>query len=218
MHPKPTTSWLELILHPFGCWDKPQALGLTWLPTAWTQGKPHLPPYSILCSSTWRLHPNGFFSWDSQGGFPKLSRFGLPRLWAFITFRPELGSGQGFNQSCISPWKISNAMSHSCCRRRGRVNSRLLMVESQITSLTPNPSFAHNLGYICPNDSCKAIFDIYTSIPFQWYKEHPNARCFDPWTWALSFRESRETPTSHFRECGLHLHTYPKVGLWQKNS
>jgi hypothetical protein len=87
-----------------------------------------------------------FFSRDSQGGVPKLSRFGLPGLWAFITSRPELGSGRGLNQSCSSPWDLSNAMSHSRCRRRKEVDSRLLVVGSQTASLTPGPSFAHNLG------------------------------------------------------------------------
>ncbi len=143
-------------------------------------GSHHLPPYSILCSSARRLHPNGSFSQDSQGGVPKLSRFGLPGLWAFITSRPNLGSGRGLNQTCSSCREFYNAMSHSCCKRREEVDSRLLVVGSQTANLTPGPSFAHNLGCRCPNGSCEAIFDIYTSRPFQWYKEHPNARCFDP--------------------------------------
>jgi hypothetical protein len=46
-------------------------------------GSHHLPPYSILCNSQWRLHPNGTNSWDSRNGVPKLSRldsrnFGRP--------------------------------------------------------------------------------------------------------------------------------------------
>jgi len=32
------------------------------------------PPYSIICDAPSRLHPNGFFSRDSQVGVPKLSR------------------------------------------------------------------------------------------------------------------------------------------------
>jgi hypothetical protein len=52
------------------------------------------------------------------------------------------------------------------------------MVRSQIASLTPGPSFAHNLGCRCPNDQCEGILDIYTSRPFQWHQKHPNARCF----------------------------------------
>ncbi len=86
-------------------------------------GSHHLPPYSILYSSTGRLHPNGSFSRDSQSGVPKLSRFGLPGLWAFITSHPKLGSGRGLNQSCSSRRELSNAMSHSCCKRWEEVDS-----------------------------------------------------------------------------------------------
>jgi hypothetical protein len=38
------------------------------------RGSHHLPPYSILCNAPWGLHPNGYFSRDSQVGVPKLSR------------------------------------------------------------------------------------------------------------------------------------------------
>ncbi len=129
-------------------------------------GSHHLPLYSILCNSAQRLHPNGSSSRDSQGGVPKLSRFGLPRLWGIITSRPELGSGRGLNQSCSSCRELSNAVLHSRFRRREEVYSRLLVVGSQIASLTPGPSFAHNLGCRCPNGQCEASLDIYTSRPF----------------------------------------------------
>ncbi len=126
-----------------------------------------LPIKGSLCSSARRLHPNGSFSRDSQGGVPKLSRFGLPRLWAFITSRPELGLGQALNQTCSSHRELSNAVSHSCCRRRQEVDSRLFVVGSQTGNLTPGPSFAHKLGCRYPNGQCEAISDIYTSRPFQ---------------------------------------------------
>jgi hypothetical protein len=181
------TSWLELILHFFWCWDKPRAtLDSLDSPQPELGGSHHLPPYSILCNSPLRLHPNGTFSQDSQGGVPKLSRFGLPGLWASITSCSDLGLGWGLKQSCSSLWELSNAMSHSFCRRRGWVDSWLLVVGSQTASLTPGPSFAHILSCKCPNDSCEAILDTYTSRPFQWYKEHPNASCFDPWNRALN--------------------------------
>ncbi len=129
------------------------------------------------------------------------------RVWASITCRLELGSGRGFNQSCSSPWELSNAMSHIVIGRREEVDSWLLVVRSQIANLTPSPSFVHNLGCRCPNDQCEASLDIYTSRTFQWNQEHPNARCFGPSTRALSFWEFRRTPSSHFWECGLHPHT-----------
>ncbi len=159
-----------------------------------------------------------FLSRDSQSGVSKLSRFGLPGLWTVIASRPDLRSRWGLNQYCSSRRELSNAILHSPSARRERVDSRLLVVESQIASLTPGPSFAHNLGCIYPNDSCEAIFDIYTSRTFQRYREHLNARCFDPWNHLLNFWESQRTPNSHFRECEWRPHTSFKVGLRQERS
>jgi len=85
-------------------------------------------------------------------------------------------------------------MLHAQIGRWEEVNSRLLMVGSQTGSLTPGPSFAHNLGWRCPNCQCEGIFDIYVSRPFQWHQEHPNARCFAPCCRALNIQESRRTP------------------------
>jgi len=183
------------------------------VPRPGLEGSHHLPPYSILCSSSPHLHPNGSFSRDSQSEVPKLSRFGFQRLWAFITSRPELGSRQGFNQSCSSFQELSNDVLHFTCTHRDRVDSRLLIVGNQTASLTSGPSFDHNLCYKCPNGSCEAILDIYTSKPFQRYKERLNARCFDPYNRALSFREFRRTTKSHFWECVWRPHTSLKVGL-----
>ncbi len=86
--------------------------------------------------------------------------------------------------------ELSNAMSHSRSTRQEQVDSRLC----QTASLTSGLSFAHNLGYKCPNDQCKAIFDIYVSRPFQWHQERFNARCFGPCCRTLNIRESRRTP------------------------
>jgi len=154
-----------------------------------------------------------FLSRDSQGGVPKLSRFGLSELWAIIISCSNLRLGWGLKKIYSSLQKLSNSVSHSTCTHRGWVDSRLLMVGSQTTNLTLGPSFCHNLCYRCPNGPCKAIFDMYTSIVFQWYKEHPNARCFDPCSWTLKFRESRRTPKSQFRKYEFHPHTSLKVGL-----
>jgi len=173
----------------------------------------HLPPYSIFYDFPLHLHLNGIFSWDSQSGVPKLSRFGLLGLWAFITSRFDLRLGQGLKQTCSYPWELSNGVLHFTCTHRGRVNSWLLVVGNQIASLTPDLSFDHNSCCRCPNGSCEAILDIYTLRPFQRYKEHFNARCFNPCNHVLSFWESRRTPKSHFRECEWRPHTSFKVGL-----
>jgi hypothetical protein len=83
------------------------------------------------------LHPNGIFSQDSQSGVPKLSRYGLPELWAFITSLSNLRLGQGLKQTCSSPWELSKGVSHSTCTHRDQVNSRLFVVGSQTTNWLP---------------------------------------------------------------------------------
>jgi hypothetical protein len=94
---------------------------------------------------------------------------GVPGLWMLITPNCRVSSQRGLNQSCSPRRDLSNAMSHSQFGGRKEVDSRLLVVGSQIVKLTPGPSFAHNLGCRCPNDQCEAIFDIYASRPFQWH-------------------------------------------------
>jgi hypothetical protein len=132
---------------------------------------------------------------------PECVPIALPGLWTSITPRPDLGSGRGLNQYCSPRRDLSNDVSHSPSARRERVDSRLLVVGSQTASLTPGPSFAHNLGCRCPNGQCEAIFDIYFSRPFQWHQEHPNARCFRPFCRTLNIRESRRIPSSQLWEC-----------------
>ncbi len=216
LHPNPTNKLVKTHSAPFWCWDKPWAtFDSLDSPRPGLGGSHHLPPYSILCNSPPHLHPNDFFSQDSQSGVSKLSRFGLPRLWTLITPRPKLGSGWGPNQSCRSPWELSNGVLHSTCTHRDQVDSWLLVVRSQIANLTPGPSFDHNLCCGCPNGSCEAILDIYASRTFQWYKERFNAKCFGPCNRALNFWESWRTPKSHFRECEWRPHNSFKVGLWQ---
>jgi hypothetical protein len=146
---------------PFWCWDKPRAtLDSLDSPRPGLGGSHHLPPYSILYVTPREPHPNGTFSRDSQGGVPKLSRVWLLGLWALISPGSDLRLEWGLNQSCSSPQELSNALLHSFCRCWEEVDSRLLVVGSQTANLTPNPSFAHNLGCKCPNGSCEAILDI----------------------------------------------------------
>jgi hypothetical protein len=177
------------------------------------EGSHHLPPDSIFYVASRHPHPNGFYSRDSQGGVSKLSQFELPGLWELITPGSDLGLGWGLKKTCSSPQELSNGVLHSVCTHRGWVNSWLFVVKSQTASLIPGPSFDHNLCCQCLNRPCEAIFDIYTSRPFQWYEEHLRARCFDLCDRALKLRESRRTPSSHFWECESHPHTCPKVGL-----
>jgi hypothetical protein len=98
---------------------------------------------------------------------PEIVPVGVPGLWELITLDSPIRSRRGLNQSCRPRRDLSNAVSHSQIGCRKEVDSQLLVVGSQTGSLTPGPSFAHNLSYRCPNDQCEAIFDIYASRPFQ---------------------------------------------------
>jgi hypothetical protein len=92
---------------------------------------------------------------------------GVPRLWELITLDCGVRSQRGLNQTCSPRRDLSNYVSHSRFGGREDVDSRLLVVRSQTANLTPGPSFAHNLGYRCPNGQYEAIFYIYASRPFQ---------------------------------------------------
>ncbi len=125
---------------------------LTRFTTARTWGSHHLPSYSIFFSTPQEWHLNGFLSWDSQ--------MGVPQLCGTITSGADLRSGRGLNQSYSPRRDLSNDMSHTTCMQGNQVDSRLLMVGSQIANLTFNLSFGHNLCSRCPNGSCEPILDI----------------------------------------------------------
>jgi hypothetical protein len=144
---------------------------------------------------------------------PEIVPGGVPGLWELITPNCQVWSRRGLNQTCSSRRDLSNDVLHSQFGGREEVDTRLLVVGSQTTSLTPGPSFAHNLGYRCPNDQCKAIFDIYTSRPFQWHQEHFNARCFWPCCRALNIWESWRTPNPQLWKCWASPPHLAKVGL-----
>ncbi len=171
-------------------------------------------PRTPRCEVFWALLLS-----SEHSGAPEDSK---SSLFQVLGFTPALGQSRvatldlrsewGLKQTCSSPWELFNGGLHSACTHRGQVDSPLLVVGSQIGNLTPGPSFAHNLCCRCPNGPCQAIFDIYASRPFQRYKGHFKARCFDPCNRVLSFRESQRTPKSPFRECECHPHTPSKWG------
>ncbi len=123
--------------------------------------------------------------------------------------RCRVGSRRGLNQSCSLRRDLSNAMSHTQIGRRDDIDSQLLVVGSQTASLTPALSFAHNLGWRCPNCQCEGIFDIYVSRPFQWHQKHPNARCFDPCCRAVNIQ------IPNFSKCWASPPHLAKLGLRQ---
>jgi hypothetical protein len=98
---------------------------------------------------------------------PETVPVGVPGLWELITPDCRVGSPRGLNRSYSPRRDLFIDVSHSQIECREEVDFRLLVVGSQIGNLTPGPSFAHNLGFRCPNGQCKAIFDIYASRPFQ---------------------------------------------------
>jgi hypothetical protein len=91
-------------------------------------------------------------------------------------------------------------MSDAICRQVNRVDSQLFVVGSQTGSLTPGPSFGHNLCFRCSNEQCKLILDICVPRAFQWYKKRHKTLIFDLWNRSLKFWESTGTPS-------------PKVGV-----
>ncbi len=72
-------------------------------------------------------------------------------------------------------------MLHTSCTQGNLVDSRLLVVGSQIGNLSSDPYFGHNLCFKCSNGSYEPILNIYVSRTFQWYKERFHPLSFVPW-------------------------------------
>ncbi len=93
---KTNTRWLVHSQSTFGVRTSHGQLGHTRLTTAQLGGSHHLPPYSILCSSPWGPHPNGFLFRDCQIGILKFPQLGFRDLEVHnlackpsITMRPK---------------------------------------------------------------------------------------------------------------------------------
>jgi hypothetical protein len=82
------------------------------------------------------------------------------QLWGPITLCENLWLRWGLKQSCSPCQKLFNSVSYATYTQGNWVDSWLLMVESQIANLTPNPSFGHNLCFKCRNGSCELTLDI----------------------------------------------------------
>ncbi len=90
-HSNPTNMLVNSHSEHSRCWNKPRAtLDSLDSPRPGLGGSHHLPPYSILYVTSPHPHSIDFLSRDSQSGVPKLSRFGLPGLWVFITSSSNL--------------------------------------------------------------------------------------------------------------------------------
>jgi hypothetical protein len=100
-------------------------------------------------------------------------------------------------------------------------NYWLLVVGSQIGTLTLGPSFGHNLCYKYSNGSYEPILNIFILRTFQWYKELFNPMSFDPWNPYLKIWNSIRILTPqlevHLGMCGFipsHSFTLPRVPMW----
>jgi hypothetical protein len=169
MHPKQTTKWLVYIReHP---WVLGQAMGTLDHKThhGLDSGEVTTFPHIVFSAP----HFGDYIQMALFPGTPKLESRncleivpgGVPGLWALITPDCQVWSRRGLNQTCSPCRDLSNAMLHSPFGGRKEVDSWLLVFRSQTASLTPGPSFAHNLGDKCSNGQCEAIFDIYASRP-----------------------------------------------------
>jgi len=157
---------------------------------------------------------------------PEIVPIGVSRLWALVTPDYRVWSQRGLNQSCSPCQDLSNAMSHSLFKGWEEVDSRLLVVESQTASLTPGPSFVHNLGCKCPNDQCEAIFEY---LIFETFSMTPRTlQCEVFWAFLSSSKhlgvpEDSKSPTLGVGVSSSHLTqskvaTFPLLGVWVSSS
>jgi len=100
---------------------------------------------------------------------------GLSWLRRPIIFCTNLLLKWDMKQNCNPCWKLSNNMWHTTCTQVYQGDSWLLVIGSQIGTLTFGLSFDHNLCFKYSNGMCKPISNIYVSRTFQWYKKllHP---------------------------------------------
>ncbi len=98
--------------------------------------------------------------WHFVLGLLEFSQLGFSQFWGSITSRANFKLQWDLKQSCSPHQELSNNILHVAYTPGNRVDSRLLMVGSQIVSLTPDLSFDHNLCFKCTNGSCERILDI----------------------------------------------------------
>ncbi len=115
--------------------------------------------------------------------------------------------------------EISKNMWHTSYTHVTHGDFWLLMVGSQIDTLTPDPSFSYNLCYNYSNGSCKPILNIQVLKYFQCYREIFNQINFDPSNCSLKIQKSIATLTPkvgvHLGMCGLIPSHFPALsGVW----
>ncbi len=107
-------------------------------PTTFTKMH-HSPPYSILHDSSQGLHPNGIFFLGLPSGSPKTGMtFIIPKLWLFIFI------WNMWRQYLITFKKIFTMVHGTPIKAHLTLAIKELLVESQISNLTPDLYFDYN--------------------------------------------------------------------------
>jgi hypothetical protein len=153
-------------------------------------------------------------------GIPKFPKLGLSQIWKHITFFVNLWLRWGLKFFYSPCQEHSNNMWHTTCTQVNQGNSQLIVVENQIGSLIPNPSFGHNLCFKYSNGTCKPVLNIYVLRVFhdKWYKKIFNPMIFDSCNHFLKIQESIGTLIpkvgTHLGLCGFipsHPSTLPRA-------
>jgi hypothetical protein len=110
-------------------------------------------------------------------------------------------------------------MWHAIYMHVNQSNSQLLMVRSQIDTLTPDLCFDHNLFCKYSSGSYEPMLDIFVSRTFQMYKKLFNPMSFDLSNHSLEIQDSIRTSTPkvgiHLGMCGfIPSHSFTILRMW----
>jgi hypothetical protein len=158
---KPTTSWLVCNLNIFGAWRNHGQTQTHKIHHGFNLGEATTFPLIIFYVPSHRACTQMSFCLGIRKlGVLKFSKLGLLQLWRPIISCVDLWLKWGLKQRCSPRWELFHGMSHGIYMQVNQGDLWLLMVGSQIGSLTPDPFFGHNLCFMYPNGSCKPILDI----------------------------------------------------------
>jgi hypothetical protein len=154
---KTNTKWLVHSWSTFGAKTSHEQLGLTRFTMTQTWVKPPPSPLKYILCLSMRPTSKWHFVLGLLNRNPEIPRVGTPMTLGAHNFVCRPWIEMRFKESCSPYQQISNNVLHATCMQGNRVDSQLLVVESQIANLTPGLSFGHNLCFRCLNGSCKPI-------------------------------------------------------------
>jgi hypothetical protein len=143
-----TTSWLVRSWNLFGAWTNHGHTRIHKTHHDFDLGEVTTFPLIVFFVISHR----GYIQMSFCFGIPKLGvskfpKLGLLAFWKAITFCVNLQLRWGLKKICNPHWELSKDMLHATCMHVFQGDSWLLMVESQIGTLTFDPSFGHNLFF-----------------------------------------------------------------------